>query len=226
MTLKPTEIKKHVTRRYYSLKDNPAPLFVNEHDGEMWACNRYFLTRAERVAPLLEQYNLSVSEPGSYEVNGTVRRPNGDNRGVPAQPVNIDRFVKDLGSFTPGIAVRIAGLQAYVLPDGSRLGLHAAFLLADGSHAGLHADELAWLSDTLTAPLPDQGDGTHLRYGDVHVSFNRNSHGIPMAMISAEVFHVLERTRYDNDVRDYIPAVEEPCPPRVLGFMMGMSFGD
>jgi hypothetical protein len=225
MTLTPNQIKKHVTRRYYSLKDNPAPLLVNEHDGEMWATNKYFLTRAERVAPLLEQYNLSVAEPGSYEVNGTVKRADGASYGCPAQPANVGAFIKDLGSFMPAIAVRIAGLQAYVLPDGPRLGLHAAFLLADGTHAGLHADELEWLLDTLTAPLPEQTDGTYLRYGDAHVSFSRNSHGIPMAVISAEVFHILERARYDSDAHDCIPAVEEPCPPRVLGHMMGMSFG-
>lgn len=38
MVLKATDIKKRVIRGY-AVKYGPAPLFVNEHGGEMWATN-------------------------------------------------------------------------------------------------------------------------------------------------------------------------------------------
>ncbi len=223
MVLKATDIKRHVIRGY-AVKYGPVPLFVNEHGGEMWATNKSWVTRAERVAPLLDQYNLSAAEPGSYEVNSTVRRANGDNHGIPAQVPNVGRVIADAKDYAPGIPVRIAGQQAYTRDDGH--GLYAAFLLADGTHAGLSADELEWLSDTATAPLPGQDDGTHLRYSDVRVSFNRNSHGHVCAMVLAGVFRVTKRAHYADEGRgDLVPAVEEACEPRMLGMMMGMNYG-
>jgi hypothetical protein len=215
MAPKVTEIKKIITRNY-NPKYGPAELYTGEHDGEMWATNRYWLTRAERIAPLLEQYNLSAAEPGTFDVNGTVRQA---GRQVP----NFSAFVLSQKDHAPAIPVRIAGNQVYTRID--RGVLYAAFLLADGTHAGLDAGTLEWLSDTDTAPLPEQEDGTRLRYGDIRVSFDKNSHGIPSAVITAEVFHVIERSRWDDEARDYIPAVEEPAEPRVLGMMMGLSYG-
>jgi hypothetical protein len=225
MALKANEIKKHVIGGA-DVKRAPAPLYVGEHDGEMWATNRYWLTRAERVAPLLEQYNLSASEPGGFEVNGTVRRATGAHQ-ISPQPPNFDAFMRSQRDYAPGVPVRVAGQQAYTRHE--RFGLYAAYILADGSYAGLNADTLEWLSDTMTAPLPEQEDGTYLRYGDLRVSFHRAAQGGITAMVSAEVIHVIERSRYTDKVegekQEYVPAVEEACEPRVLGIMMGMNYG-
>lgn len=221
MALKANDIKKRVIGGH-NTKYGPARLYVNEHDGEMWATNRYWVTRAERVAPLLDQYNLSAAEPGVYEVNGTVRRANGDNKGIPAQPPNVGRVIEDAGSFTPGVPVRIAGNQAYT--RGDRGGLYAVYLLNDGTHAGLGAEELEWLSDTATAPtLPEPHVADHVHYGDVRVSFSKNAHGVPCALVRAEVVRVIKRPVYEGS--EVTPAVTEPGEPVVLGMMMGMSYG-
>lgn len=221
MALKANDIKKHVIQGQ-NTKYGAAPLYVGGHSGEMWATNRYWLTRAERVAPLLEQYNLPAAEPGSYEVNGTVRRANGDNEGNPVIP-NFGNYMRDLKDFTPGVPVRVVGNQAYT--RGDRGGLFAAYLLADGTHAGLAADTLEWLSDTATAPLPASDFSEH-RYGDVRVSFHKALTGGVSAMVSAEVFRIIERGHYADEGRGaWVPAVEEACEPRVLGIMMGLNYG-
>jgi hypothetical protein len=223
VALKTSDIKKRVIGGT-NVKWGPAGLFVNEYGGEMWASNKYWLTRAERVAPLLEQFNLSAAEPGAYEVNGTVRRANGGNHGEPVIP-DIASFMSGVKDYQPGIPVRVAGQQAYTRQDG--FGLYAAFMLADGTHAGLEADTLAWLSDTMTAPLPKQEDGTYLHYGDVSVLF-RKSAGVS-ALIRAEVVHVIERAHYTDKVegqaQEHVPAVTELLEPRVLGIMLGMKYG-
>jgi hypothetical protein len=59
---KPAAIKKFVIRGK-DVKLEPAVLALAEHDGEMWATNRYWATRAVRVAPLLDEYNLSADGP-------------------------------------------------------------------------------------------------------------------------------------------------------------------
>lgn len=220
MELKPAEIKKRVIGGT-NIKWGPAGLFVGEHDGEMWATNKAWLTRAERVAPLLVQYNLNPAEPGGYEVNGTVKRATGQVPGIPAQAPDIGRVVRDLGDFEPGTRVKVAGQDAYTRADNGAL--LAVYLLADGQHAGLGADTLAWLSDTMTAPLPGLDDGTYLHYGDLHVLFHRAESGGVSAMIRAEVIRTIERSRYEGST--LVPAVTEPAAPRMLGLMMGMNYG-
>jgi hypothetical protein len=216
MQAKPNDIKKHVT--YGNKTSSPAYLAVNEVGGELWATNRYWLTRAERVAPLLEQYNLPAGEPGVYQVNGTVSRT-GD------QVPNVAAYVKNLKNFTPGIRVHVGGQPA--LARGGTGVLFALYVLADGSHAGLLENELDWLSDIMTAPkLPDG-----YRYGDVRVSFHKTDAGKPpQAMIRTEVVHTIEPGHYADKVegqtvQEYVPAVTEPGEPVVLGYMMGVSYG-
>lgn len=221
MALKANDIRKRVIQGA-DTKNCPVPLYVGESDGEMWATNRYWLTRAERVAPLLEQYNLSAAEPGGFEVNGTVRRATGAH-GISSESPNFKSFMRSQRDYAPGVPVRVAGQQAYTSQD--RHGLYAAYILADGSHAGLNAEILEWLSDTLTAPLPTQYDDTYLRYGDLRVAFHRAAQGGISAMVSAEVYHVTERSRWDDEARVNIPAVEEAREPRVLGIMMGLNYG-
>jgi hypothetical protein len=211
---KPNDIKKHIT--YGNTSHSPAYLAVNTIDGEMWATNRYWLTHAGRVAPLLEQYNLDIAEPGVYQVNGTVSRASD-------QIPNIESYARSLPDFKPATRVHVSGQPVLVRPAREPF---AVFALSDGSHAGLLESELEWLSDTGTAPqLPDG-----YRYGDVGVSFYKSGSGKPpQAVIRAEVVHVIEPAHYTDKVegerQEYVPAVTEPAEPVVLGYMMGMNFG-
>jgi hypothetical protein len=215
MNAKPNDIKKHIT--YGSKGSIPSFLAVNEADGEMWATNKYWLTRAERVAPLLEQYNLTAAEPGVYQVNGTVTRASD-------QIPNIESYARSVPEFSPGIRVKIAGQPA--LARGGTGVLFALYVLADGTHAGLLENELEWLSDTSTAPaLPED-----CHYGDVRVSFYKSGSGKPpQAVIRASVVRTIEPSHYTDKVegerQEYVPAVTEPAEPVVLGYMMGMNFG-
>lgn len=210
------EIARHVIRGHQTGKYGPVGLYVGEWDGEMWATNRYWATRAERVAPLLAKYNLSADEPGGYAVNGAVRRPAAEDRDISPQPPDIGRPFAGL-TFTPGVRVRIAGFPVYTRDDykGTLWGLYQ---LADGSYAQMMADEFEWLSDLGTAPLP-----AGFRYGETSVAFHRNDSGIPMARISAEVFEVVQSARYGKDAEDghYQPAVEKLAPARVIAYVMG-----
>ena len=59
------EIKKRVVDRGTGQPGrDPGTLALGEHEGMLWATNRYWLTPAVRVAPLLEQFNLSTGRPG------------------------------------------------------------------------------------------------------------------------------------------------------------------
>jgi hypothetical protein len=215
MNAKPNDIKKHIT--YGNTSHSPAYLAVNTIDGEMWATNRYWLTHAGRVAPLLEQYNLDIAEPGVYQVNGTVSRASD-------QIPNIESYARSLPGFEPGIRVKVAGLP--VLVRGGTGALFAVFVLADGTHAGLLENELEWLSDTSTAPaLPED-----CHYGDVRVSFHKSGSGKPpQAVIRASVIRTIEPSHYTDKVegerQEYVPAVTEPAESVVLGYMMGMNCG-
>jgi hypothetical protein len=136
-----TEIKKQVggTAQY------PASMYLFEHEGAMWAFNGYWVTPASRVAPLLERFNLDASKPGAFEVNGTVRRANGDNAGNPVIP--------DMGKHLDPVLypvalcpVLVAGRQALVLsPDTPGAYLAAYQAVDDGSYLGLVATRLEWL---------------------------------------------------------------------------------
>lgn len=211
-TDKTAGIKKHITRG----SSGAHPLYVNEYDGEMWATDRYWLTRASRVAPLLEKFNLPADQPGAYEVNGTVRRATGSEHGIETVPPDLAAWVKGQRGYQAGVRVRVGSHPAYVMSAAGNL--TAVYALEDGSHAYLQADDLEWLSELQHSELLDDH-----RYGDVHVLFHRDAKGGVIAMIRADVVHVIERSRYDNEARCSIPAVEEPAEPRMLGMMMGIK---
>src|ERR1700733_11741387 len=101
--IKPADIRKRVIRGQ-DTKYEPATLAVNEVDGEMWATNRYWGTRATRVAPLLAEYNLPADQPGLYGVNGRVSRT---DKQVPDISGSMRAVFEDYT--TPGTRVRIAG---------------------------------------------------------------------------------------------------------------------
>jgi hypothetical protein len=214
------QLKKLVLRGH-NAKWGPGGLFVGEYDGEMWATDRYWVARAAHVAPLLGQYNLSADVTGAYEVDKTVRPATGQHHEIPAQPPSMDAFLSGVAkeSYQPAVPVRVAGMQALTRAD-DRLGLVAAYLLADGTYAGVYEEELAWLSDTDAAPLPEG-----YRYGDVLVSMRRNSHGKIMVRLMAEVFKVIEPGYWDNEAHEHVKAVEEPADAKVLAYMMGFSYG-
>jgi hypothetical protein len=205
-------IKKHITRG----SAGAHPLYVNEYDGEMWATDRYWLVRASRVAPLLEKFNLPADQPGAYEVNGTVRRATGNEYGIASAPPDLAAWVADQRSYQAGVRVRVAGHPAYVMTGTDKLA--AVYALEDGSHAYLLAEDLAWLSELQYDDLPDG-----YRYGDVRMLFHRDANGGTIAMIRADMVRVIERSRYDSELRCNIPAIEEPAEPRLLGIMMGVK---
>jgi hypothetical protein len=216
-----TEIKKRVMRGY-STKYGPAGLFVGEYAGEMWATNRYWVTRASRVAPLLGKFNLNPAEPGAYEVNGSVRPATGQEAGIPAQPPSMENFMADMAreSYQPGIPVRVAGMPVYTRDEA---GLWAMYQLADGTHAGLMADELDWLSYTSGAPLADDH-----HFGDVRMLFRRHASGRVSALVQAEVTHVIAPAHYtdkvEGQVQEYVPAVTEPAEPCTLALVAGRGY--
>jgi hypothetical protein len=215
-TDKTQAIKKHITRG----TTGAHPLYVNEYDGEMWATDRYWLTRASRVAPLLEKFNLPADQPGAYEVNGTVRRATGSEYGIATVPPDLASWVKDQRDYQAGVRVRVAGHPAYVMSGTGTVA--AVYALEDGSHAYLQSDDLDWLSELQHDDLPDG-----YRYGGVRVLFHRNAQGGIIAMIRADVIRVTERAHYTDKVegqaQEYVPAVEEPAEPRLLGLMMGIK---
>jgi hypothetical protein len=195
-------------------KRDAVPLYVNEYDGEMWACNRYWLTRAERIAPLLEEYNLSPKEPGSYEVSGKVAHTSDD-------APNIGAYIGERTSKTvPGWHVKVFDEPVYTLDYTGRV--YALYQAAD-TEARLDHAELEWLMDQRTAPLADG-----YRYdGPSRVELYLNRHdGNVSATIVADVVHILEPSCYGTDPEThqgtYTPAVEEPAGTRVLGVMMAL----
>jgi hypothetical protein len=216
---KPADIKKRVIRGQ-DTKNQAAPLSVNVIDGEMWATNRYWVTRATRVAPLLEQFNLPVDEPGLYGVDGKVSR-------VANEVPDISKSVKSsLGEYTiPGTRVRIAGRDVYTVTDRGGI-LMDLYQLADGTHVGLLAEELAWLSNTADAPVPE---GCHI--SGVHLMFRVAQTGggcNVSAAVIGDVTRVVTPHKYgtDPETRELVntPAVTEPAEPVLLAIVMATKY--
>jgi hypothetical protein len=219
--VKPADIKKRVIRGQ-STQHQAAPLSVNAIDGEWWATNRYWVTRASRVAPLLEQYNLPADAPGLYGVDGKVSR-------VANEVPDISKSVKtSLGEYTiPGTRVRIAGKDVYTVTErGSTL--MDLYQLADGTHVGLLADELAWLSNTADAPVPE----------DCHISGVRLMFRVAQtgggcnvsAAVIGDVTRVVTPHKYgtDPETRELVntPAVTESAEPVLLAIVMATKYSE
>lgn len=214
-TSKPTDIKKYVIYGR-NLKYGAVPLYVNDSGGEMWATNKYWATRAERVAPLLEKFNLSADAPGAYAVDGNVKRSD-DQVPMLAQMVGtVDRYS------IAGVRASVGGVPAYTLDhSGSPMALYT---LEDGDVVGIPAGELGWLSEMWTAPLPDG-----FRYGETRVRFRHGKEDNIMAAVVAEVIRIVTPHAYGTDpetrAQVSIPAVEEPAEPRILGIIMARKYG-
>jgi hypothetical protein len=211
---------KKLVYRGHNVKFGPVELYVGEADGEMWATNRYWAVRAVRIAPLLEEYNLSAGEVGAYDVNGKVSRA---ARGVPTMGAYIRDVLRD---FTvPGTRQTIAGQEAYVL-DGQGSPM-AVWQLATGQTVGLLASEAEWLGSQDGAPVPE---GHHI--SGVRVLFRVSASGTVSAAFIADVVRVIEPARYGKDAGEgtggvtYVPEVSEPAAPVVLAVAMAFKYGD
>jgi hypothetical protein len=224
------EIKRHIIRGA-NVKTEAVVLYVNDYQGEMWACNRYWAVRASRVAPLLEEYNLSVGEPGAYDVNGKVKRANGDNNGNPVVP-KMTNVLHSLSHFdVPGTRVKVGGQDVYFLSERSGVPM-AVYQLATGQVVGLIADELDWLSRYTDAPIPE---GCHV--SGIRLMFHVNAEGKAQAAVIGDVTHTVERAKYGQEATDYaaangieismshIPAVTEPGEPVLLASVMTTKYG-
>jgi hypothetical protein len=220
--LKPAAIRKLVIRGQ-DTKNQAAPLAVNVHNGEMWATNREWATRAVRVAPLLAEYNLPADEPGLYGVNGRVSRVNNQ---VPKMPAELTR-IADYP--IPAARVLIAG--QYVYTTDYRGVLKDLYLLANGMHAGLLSDELAWLSGTADVPVPED---CHI--SGVRLMFKVLASGNTSAAVIGDVTRTITPAKYGEEARQHaaetgcdlamthVPAVTEPGEPIVLAIVMATKY--
>jgi hypothetical protein len=181
----------------------------------MWASNRYWLTPAQRVAPLLERYNLDPSVPGSYQVNGTVRKANGDNEGNPVVP-RLGRYLDPALYQVAVVPVLVAGAQAYVMPGRSYLAAHQT---ADGEFLGLDADSLAWLSGVTTA-----GEGLH--YGNMRLMAGEpaSEMGNRSVALVADLIRTVTPSGPDGE-GGWTEAVRETTGVRVIGMIASVKLG-
>jgi hypothetical protein len=151
-----TEIKKHVggTAQY------PAKLFLNEHEGVMWASNGYWFTPASRVAPLLERFNLDPGAEGAFAVNGTVRRADES-----PWPAVIGKYLDPADYPVALCPVLVAGQQAHVLAADARGVYLAAYQAVDnGAYLGLNAERLDWLGSIWSLPTEEDHYYGEVRY--------------------------------------------------------------
>jgi hypothetical protein len=221
-------IKRYVTSgsNATTLRNQPARLDLAESGGILWATNRYWITPAARVAPLLEHYNLDAGKPGAFEVTSAVRRT-GENG------PDIGRLLGKPGDYRVPVApVRLGGLEAHVRLSERNAWL-AAYQTADGMLLGLPAGTLAWLSDTYamqtTRPRAFELN-LEERFGDVRIML-MDSNGGRAAAIIADVIRTIAPARYgperDPDTKLEIrhDAVTENLGPRILGALMTIKLG-
>lgn len=233
MSTQTNAIKKHITggATPTRLAQEAAVLATGEHAGLLWATNRYWLTPAVRVAPLLEQFNQPADEPGTYAVNGSVRRTGdgvkpGSMLGQPQDyPINL-------------APVRVGSEYAYVQP-GNRGPWLAAYQSAAGAAFGLNAEDLAWLSD-LTGYDASSGHLTAQafglaedeKFGEVRVQCTspKTEGTVPQKVaLVADVIRTITPSGYqpdpDTGKQIYAAAVTEVTGSRVVGVMMAMRLG-
>jgi hypothetical protein len=123
-------------------------LILADIDGTMWASNRIWLTRAERVQPFLDEHG--IDDPGVYHVNGsTVSQEDGP--GTAAVPA-ISGLL-DLAQYTrPLDAISIGDHDEIYVPAPD--GYAQLFRETQPSEriVALRADWLAWLENFAGAP--------------------------------------------------------------------------
>jgi hypothetical protein len=203
------QLKKFIIRGHSTAKYGPVDLYVGEADGEQWATNKYWITRAARIAPLLAEYNLSADVPGAYAVNGKVS-PSGK------QVPNMGAFLHD-GFDLPSTRVLLADRPAYVTDYSGTL--MAVYQLADGTMAGLISGEADWLA----AWTGDEVPADH-RVDGVRVMFRHAKEDGLMAAFIADTTHVIERQTHGTGHGTGTPEVSEPGAPIVLAIAMATKY--
>lgn len=213
------EIKRHVTSHATDLSRNPATLGLAEHDGVLWATNRYWITPAARVAPLLEAFNLDAGKPGAFKVNSTVRRHADSAPGI-------GRLIGSLGDYPePAAPVRLGGWAAYVQPSARDKFMLAVYQTADGTLLGLPDSDLAWLADITSMQMhrPQAFElGPDEHFSEVRVM--TKGRGAAPVLLVADVIRTLKPASYGTDPETgkqvHRPAETENLGPRIIGALM------
>jgi hypothetical protein len=120
-----------------------ANLYLAEHDGAVWATNRYWLTRVERIADLLGKFNIATDQIGSFEVGSTVRKMSDDAPNV-GRMLSLSDYPDELRPLL------VADRQVFYKEGDNFLAL---FEIPDGNRVGIRQDWLAWLSETASLGL-------------------------------------------------------------------------
>ena len=191
-----TEIKRHIG-------GNNSDLYLAQHDGQMWATNRYWLTRGSTVSPLLEKFNVPADATGQYEVNGTVRKVRDDAPKV-APMLELAQYDKPLAR------ARIADRWAFAA-DGMGNYL-ALFTDPDGNFKAVRADWLDWLRENSTPHAYGE------RYSEPRYMLN----GSKVAIVAdREVQH----GGHIGDDHKMVPVTWENTGPELLAVLMTVKLG-
>lgn len=217
------DIRRHVTggQTASQLERAPAQLHLAEHGGMLWATNRYWLTPAVRVAPLLEKFNLDPAVPGSYLVNGSIRSY---EHKLPSLGLLMGKLVDYPEPIAP---VTIGGRAAYVHAGARDKFMLAAYQTADGTAMGLLADAVDWLTDTsamqLTRPrafeLP-----LEQHFGAVRV-LSKGRGSAPVAFV-ADVIRTIKPGAHGPDETGrtvWHEAETENLGPRIVGLLQALK---
>lgn len=202
-------IKQHITGGSTRGSD----LCVFEHEGVMWATNKYWVTPASRVAPLLEKFNLDPGVPGAYTVNGGIRRNEAADYVAASK---LGRYIDPAQYPVALVPSVVAGKQAYTRSDTGHY--RAVYQSADGAFLGPVADDLEWLS--MAYSLPVEKD---CRYGDVRYMAAEPGEGARVVAVIADLIRRLSPVTYGTDpvTREQTRhgGETENLGPRVLGFL-------
>lgn len=216
--MKANEIKRLVTggKTAAQLKSEPAKLSISEFDGALWACNRYWITPAAHVALLLEEYNLSAGQPGTFDVTGSVRK-------ISDQGPDLGKIVGKPKDYPEEITpVRLGLYAAHVRPSTGQL--LAVYQTENKVMTGLPADALAWLTDLsdmqMSYPRPfDLGPDD--AFGDVRVMSN-GSAGSTKVLLVADVIRTIKPADYSGPAHLRAEAKTENLGPRMIGLVMSV----
>jgi hypothetical protein len=118
-----------------------------EHEGTMWASNRFWLCPAAHIQPYLDQHG--IDGPGAYEVSGKVIKP------CQAPPWDPSRLLDPTEYTVPLKNTWIGTSQAYIMDNDGNLA--EVLTTPDEDHVAVRADWIEWLEEAL--PPPGQEDG-------------------------------------------------------------------
>jgi hypothetical protein len=179
-------------------------LYLSDVDGTPWATNRYWLAPASRISPLLEKFNVSPTDTGSYDVNGSVRKRSDDSPKV-GQMLDI-RDYRDL--LAP---VKVSGHDAYVNVDGEYVAL---FTRADtGDYVGVVASWLEWLADAPAGYGERYGPARYMAAGSI-------------ARVAIVADREIEHGGHIGDDGKFVPVTWETTGPVILAVVMSRRVSD